>query len=323
MTAINDLPDDPKYTIKSVSLQTGIRSVTLRAWERRHDILTPYRAKNQYRLYSERDVALLRWVKNQLDSGMTIGSVAIELGKFAAEGNWPAVPRVVPQTTLAKPELLPADYSRQLYDAFIHHDEALAGEIFDEISAFFDLPTIFTQILTPTLVEVGEAWYSGRIRITTEHFVSAFLRGRLLALMQAYPSRRNAPFLMVGCAANEQHEIGSLMLAVLLRAEGYRVEYLGPDIPVEDLVEYAAGEHPDMIILTASMLETAEPLKKMPDLIKKIKPQPLFGYGGAAFVMKPELKKELKGDYLGDSLLDAIPALSSLLPVQGKLARSN
>ncbi len=96
MTAINDLPDDPKFTIKSVSLQTGIRPVTLRAWERRHDILTPFRAKNRYRLYSERDIATLRWVKNRLDTGMTISSVAIELGKFETDGIWPEVLPMMP-----------------------------------------------------------------------------------------------------------------------------------------------------------------------------------------------------------------------------------
>jgi hypothetical protein len=43
MATIEDLPDDPKYTIKSVSTQTGIRPVTLRAWERRYELLSPHR----------------------------------------------------------------------------------------------------------------------------------------------------------------------------------------------------------------------------------------------------------------------------------------
>ena len=51
MTAINNFSDEPRYTIKSVSVQTGIRPVTLRAWERRHDLLNPHRSDNRYRLY--------------------------------------------------------------------------------------------------------------------------------------------------------------------------------------------------------------------------------------------------------------------------------
>ena len=51
------------YNIKSVSQRTGVRAVTLRAWERRYQILDPQRwQKNGYRLYSERDIALLYWL---------------------------------------------------------------------------------------------------------------------------------------------------------------------------------------------------------------------------------------------------------------------
>lgn len=317
MTSIGELPDDPKYTIKTVSTQTGIRPVTLRAWERRYDILSPHRAENHYRLYSERDIALLRWVKARLESGMTISSVAGELERLIEDGIWP---EILPGPPLLRPEKLalpPAEYSRQLYDALVRHDEARAAEIFQEVNTLFDVPSVFTQILNPTLVEIGEAWYTGRIRITTEHFVSAFLRGRLLALLQAYSPRRGAPFLMVGCAPTEQHEIGSLMLAVLLRAEGFRVEYLGPDIPLEDLIEYASLEHPDMIILSASMLDTAESLKKMPMLMQKLRPLPLFAYGGGAFVMKPELKDEVAGEYLGNTLTEAVETALALLPLDG------
>ena len=79
MSTIVDFSDEPKYTIKSVCEKTGIRAVTLRAWKRRHEVLNPYRSENRYRLYSERDVALLRWIKNRVDSGTSISSAVSEL----------------------------------------------------------------------------------------------------------------------------------------------------------------------------------------------------------------------------------------------------
>ena len=72
MTTINDFSDEPRYTIKSVSVQTGIRPVTLRAWERRHELLSPHRSDNRYRLYSERDVAILRCIKSLVVVGISI-----------------------------------------------------------------------------------------------------------------------------------------------------------------------------------------------------------------------------------------------------------
>jgi MerR family transcriptional regulator, light-induced transcriptional regulator len=79
MTTITSLPDEPKFTIKTIALQTGIRPVTLRAWERRQAIPHPYRTNNHYRLYSERDVAILPWLKYRVDDGLPISGVVNEL----------------------------------------------------------------------------------------------------------------------------------------------------------------------------------------------------------------------------------------------------
>jgi len=55
--------DAPLFNTKAVVQQTGISGPTLRAWERRYAILSPERAQNDYRLYSEHDIALIRWLK--------------------------------------------------------------------------------------------------------------------------------------------------------------------------------------------------------------------------------------------------------------------
>ena len=64
--------DNPIFNTKAVVQQTGIPGPTLRAWERRYDILSPERANNDYRLYSERDIATIRWLKERVDDGMAI-----------------------------------------------------------------------------------------------------------------------------------------------------------------------------------------------------------------------------------------------------------
>ena len=38
---------------------------------------------------------------------------------------------------------------------------------------------------------------------------------------------------VLACAPGEHHDIGLLMLAVMLRADGWRVEFLGADTPVD------------------------------------------------------------------------------------------
>ena len=76
--------DYPLYNTKAVVQQTGIPAPTLRAWERRYTFLLPGRADNSYRRYSERDIVVIRWLKERVDSGMSI-SQAIALFRHLDE----------------------------------------------------------------------------------------------------------------------------------------------------------------------------------------------------------------------------------------------
>ncbi|HEX9013771.1 MAG TPA: cobalamin-dependent protein, partial [Anaerolineaceae bacterium] len=169
------------------------------------------------------------------------------------------------------------------------------------------------DVLTPALVEIGEAWYRGEIRVTTEHFACTFLRGKLLSLMQTFPCRRNSNFLLVGCAPTEQHEIGALMFTVMLRSNCFQVEYLGPDIPLDDLVDYAKYEHPAAVILTASTEATAMELQHFQEKLRHLKRQPLFAYAGRAFTSDPRLCQKIPGLYLGPTLDKGVETLRSVL----------
>ena len=322
MTSIIDLPDEPKYRIKAVSSKTGIRPVTLRAWERRHAILSPHRSGNKYRVYSERDIAILRWLKSQVDKGVPISTAANELKDMQKNGIWPdALPPTPNVSPSKKTDTPPEVYVQKLYRALIKHDEATATVIMKEIRENYDLNTICMDILTPTLVDIGDAWYHGQIRIATEHFASNFLREKLLALLDTFPTHRNAPYLLVGCAPTEHHEVNSLMTALLLRSKGYHVEYLGADIPLIDLVDYASYEHPKMIILSASMEETALELKPMKSMLSKLRPTPIFGYGGSIFITDPALIETIPGNYLGDTFDEVLENVDELLSTTKKSSR--
>jgi MerR family transcriptional regulator, light-induced transcriptional regulator len=321
LTSIDAISDDPKYTIKAVCDQTGILPVTLRAWERRHEVLNPQRGDNRYRMYSDRDIATLRWIKNRLDSGISISSAVAELRQMQKSGGLleaaPIIPFSSPKSNT--PAIPPAQIAHNLYLALIKHDEVQASVLLREAYEMYDLNTYILKTLIPCLVEIGEAWASGVIPVATEHFASVYIRGNLLTLFQAFPARTNTPFLLVGCAPTELHEIGSLMLAVMLRSAGYRVEYLGPDLPLDDLVDYAKFEHPAMVVMAATSIESAELIDHLHDKLSKLKPPPILGFGGSAFNQQPDLIQQTKGKFLGLSLDTAVDTVCELFPRSGKL----
>lgn len=313
MSSITDLSDIPQYTIKTVAIQTGIRPVTLRAWERRHEVLTPQRADNHYRLYSERDVAILRWLKSRVDAGISISNAVAELRSMIAQDQLPIVTPPTPQRVKQQPTYSKEEYARYLYQSFIAHDEIRSQDLFKQAAEEYELISFFMDILIPVLTKIGEDWYLGRISIATEHFASNLLRGRLLGLFQTYPIRKNSAYILVGCAPFEQHELGSLMLSTLLRAHGYRVEYLGPDVPIDDLVDFASYEHPSMVILSASSSASAIELKDAQKKFSKLRRPPIFGYGGSGFDHHPEIRQMVPGIYLGNTLEKGLEKVKEIL----------
>ena len=312
---LTDYADDPVYNMKAVEQQTGISAATLRAWERRYALVEPKRTNSGYRLYSDRDVALLRWARNHMAEGLTISRVVAMLENMRTNNDTLYVDTdEVPLPVYRDAPAPPSELVHALYEALVELDSERADEIMEQAFAMYTMPTVYVELITPTLVEVGEAWHRGEIFISTEHFASTYLRGRLLALLQAYPHRADAHTIFVGCAPTERHEVGALIFAVMLRQAGFNVVYLGQDVPIHDIVQTVLQARPSMLCLSASSPHAALSLNDIQTQLNHAEaPATLFGYGGRAFDNSPDLREQIPGYYLGADPRDAINLVSGLL----------
>jgi cobalamin-dependent methionine synthase I len=78
------------------------------------------------------------------------------------------------------------------------------------------------------------------VSVAQEHMATAVF-GRVLGwLLRVYEVRGAAPRLLVATPPSQVHELGALMVAASAAAEGWRVTYLGPDLPVAELVSAVA-----------------------------------------------------------------------------------
>ena len=92
-------------------------------------------------------------------------------------------------------------------------------------------------VIAPTLVEIGERWHRGEISVATEHFATSFVRRKLFALFNVYETGRGPRLVFAGCAPDEWHEVGLLMLSLFLVRHGIRLSYLGPNLSADGLHE--------------------------------------------------------------------------------------
>ena len=100
------------------------------------------------------------------------------------------------------------------------------------------LEQALAEVVTPALQWAGEAWHRGELSVAQEHAITAKVRAHLGKLIsEGRGGVRGSAVL--ACAPGEHHDIGLLMLAVMLRADGWRVEFLGADTPVDAAVAFA------------------------------------------------------------------------------------
>jgi hypothetical protein len=105
------------------------------------------------------------------------------------------------------------------------------------------------------------------------------------------------------------------MFAVLLRQEGYFVEYLGPDLPVEDLLDYSATVRPKMIVLAVNQEDTAYLIRGFAGLLSNLRGKPKLAYAGRYFDQNESARTELGGIYLGKTLAEGLEKVKQLITV--------
>ncbi len=93
---------------------------------------------------------------------------------------------------------------------------------------------------------------------------------------------------MAAGAPGEHHEIGLLMIVVMLRWRGWDVKYLGPNLHLDRLDEALGPLRPRLLLFTATRLEAAEALRALPQVLARFPaPPPRIVVGGPAFAAGP------------------------------------
>lgn len=298
----------PVYTIKTVVQETGIRPATLRAWERRYGVLSPGRSDGGYRLFSERDIAVLRWLKRQVDSGVSISRAVVLLeirNQAGGTVRTPAVREVEANELPSDAIHSPAAIVSALIDALLAFCESRAEAILGEAFALYPLEVVIEEIVSPILVEVGERWHRGEATIVQEHFATDFLRRRLAVLYHTYQQPSHGPLAITGAATSEWHDVGILMVALALRRAGWRVIHLGQDVPVESLLAEIRKLRPDLVCLSSTTGAGLGALHQVYQAVHEMaEPRPQLAFGGRVFDLDPTLRTEFPGAYLGSSVRD-------------------
>lgn len=67
--------NEKRYAIREIADLTGIKPVTLRAWQRRYNLVQPLRTEKGHRVYTADDLEKIKTIQSWLNKGVSIGKV--------------------------------------------------------------------------------------------------------------------------------------------------------------------------------------------------------------------------------------------------------
>lgn len=301
----------PSYNLKVVINETGLTPATIRAWERRYEVLKPKRSTGGHRLYSEEEINLLKWLVARKKEGMSI-SRAVELWR-----NQAFEPPVQTEEASIMKATIPInggtldEFRRTWVEACLAFNEIEAELVTSKALAVAAPEAVCTEVLQKGLAEMGEGWYAGAINVQQEHFASALVSRHLNALFSVAPMPTRPERLLAVCPPGETHDLALLMLAFMLRWRGWEVIYLGADIPLDRLDETLQATSPKLVISVAQTLPGAASLFELAEFTNA-RSIPM-AYGGGIFNHIPDLVKRIPGHFLGWQLDSASQVVEQLL----------
>lgn len=288
-----------KYTVAEVEARSGVPASSLRQWERRYGFPMPQRSRSGYRLYGDNDLRQIEAMRRLIADG-------VPASRAAALVRDQEISSVAPRPA--------RDLASELVAALTALDEVGAGRVLSEAFALHAVEDVLLDVITPAMITIGELWHAGELLVTTEHFATNQVQGRLRSLLALMPSPLLSRTVLVACAPQERHELGALVVAVLLRRAGLDAIYLGADTPVADLLAMTRDLTPDAVFLSASQAGSGDQLRLHHKELRMM--EPLLVLGGRAFEESPDLIREVGGLFLGNDVRSVIPEVIALLAEQ-------
>ncbi|QJP34611.1 MerR family transcriptional regulator [Nonlabens sp. Ci31] len=248
-----------KFSIRDLENLSGIKSHTIRIWEKRYDLLEPDRTDTNIRSYnlsSLRKILNVSYLKNagikiSTIASLTTTEIETQVRKLAIRNN-------------------KNDHAvQELKLAMVNFDQFMFQRVYDSVLKEVGFSGVFYDLFIPFLEELGYLWQSKTINIAHEHFISHLIKQKVLINLekvQYQETTNNDKVYVLFLPENEMHDLGLLFLNYELLKKGCKTVYLGASMVLEALPFFKKqGISPTYITYI-----TVKPTEKeLPSFLKK------------------------------------------------------
>lgn len=213
------------YTMAQIVALTGIKGHTLRKWETRYSFLEPERTDTNIRYYTDNQLKKLINISVLMRNGLRISKI----DKMTDDEIHDSI-----ETSLidSKEE----DDISALVISMLEMDEVKFDRIIKSQIIKNGLLKTITNIIYPFLHQVGILWGINKVIPAQEHFISSLIKQKIFAAIDLLPlANTGSPAIIMFLPEQEHHEIGLLLAYYIAKDLGWRVYYLGQNVPTENI----------------------------------------------------------------------------------------
>jgi methylmalonyl-CoA mutase cobalamin-binding subunit len=272
--------EEPRHPIGVAAERTGLSPDVIRAWERRYGAVVPARDESGQRRYSDAEVERLRLLRRATDAGRSISDVAgLERDSLAElvrgdEAGRRAAGRSAPEgSPVPDLEALALSLDGEGLEAGLRRALLARGFV-----GFAE------QVAAPLLRRLGDGWHAGEVTVAQEHLATATVRRVLETTRDMGGGAENGsrPVAVVATLDGERHEVGALMVATTATLAGWRVAYLGADLPIPEVVSAAESTGASAVLISGTYGVAGEELVSGLRRLRSALPAAVEVYAGGA-----------------------------------------
>ncbi|MEO5673681.1 MAG: MerR family transcriptional regulator [Chitinophagales bacterium] len=252
-----------RYSIYDLEKLSGIKSHTIRIWEKRYGILKPLRTNTNIRYYSNDDLKRILNISVLSQSGIKISVIS----KLSEQQIHLEIVRLLGKT----------DHEPVVYKTYMHFMQAAALQ-YDENEfeknwikcvKHLNLHITMTRVIYPLLKSVGLMWSVDQMNPAQEHFLSCLIEKKLMVATNELgcPNEKKGKYLLF-LHEEEDHSIPLLFSNYVLRSHGFKTIYLGSRVPLINLVEVITSTNPSHLL---TFFITKQPHEFFAEYLSKVK----------------------------------------------------
>jgi methanogenic corrinoid protein MtbC1 len=171
---------------------------------------------------------------------------------FASKEIEEVVTKALTKRDTTCPAVCRQEASRKYALAAIDGDEATCAEIIDHaLLAKLTLVDIYQDIIASAMVSIGHSHRNEQNDTADEHIASAITERMMARVMAKFvPACRQDRTALLGCGPNSWHVIGLRMVADYLTLCGWKILFLGANIPHRCFLNVVENNEPSLVLVS-------------------------------------------------------------------------